>query len=100
MVDPKDALTATEDGRIYLDGQRIVMDELRQLQAEVKAIRGMRMWTIFTGTLRQHANKMMFENSNDYESMRSGKMVLYALDVQENMLKVIEKAQINRPGKV
>ena len=97
LIDPIHVFTASKEGVCYIDGQRIGADDLRVLQSEVKFWRKSQLCQLFSGTLRKHAYLLMFENSESFEDMRSGKMTLHVVKTQENILAAIEKAVVIRP---
>ncbi len=97
LSDPLKVFTSSKEGVCYVDGKRITAQELSVLQAEVKLLKATELQKLFTGTLRKHAYLLMFENSTNFEDMRSGKMLLHAIKTQENILEAIEKAVVIKP---
>lgn len=93
LVNGEDVLMATDRGAVLLDGKPITDNELRSLKSEVQALKTMRIWRIFQETLKSHAERTMFIDSEDYEAMRSGKMLLYALRTMNTMIEVVEQGK-------
>ena len=75
---------------LFRSGQKIGDAELASLHAEYLAIKKFRLWNLITNTVRDQAKKMMFENAQSYDDMLSGKMMLYVVSVQENVLENLE----------
>lgn len=76
---------------IFLGGDQIAEQEANNLRSEVKFLRNSKVWAIITSTLKSQAQDIMFSKSQTFEDMRSGKMMLYNLGVQETILSTIEK---------
>lgn len=98
FFNPDDILTASinPDGTprlLYLGKEQIGSMEINNLKAEVKFLRASKIWPIITSTLKSQANDIMFIKSKDYDDMRSGKMMIFNLSVQEGVLTTIEKMQ-------
>ena len=78
---------------VKLAGQQISDVELRNLQAEIKTLKTFRIWSIFQNTIGEYARQVMFERSKDFEDMKSGKLMLYNLEVLRDIIKKIEDAK-------
>lgn len=85
--------------RIALGGRIISAAEVTQIRSEIRVLRQMKIWGIIYSSLIEHTKKMMFENSTSYEHMRSGKNILYALDVQNKILSGVEKETLDEKMK-
>lgn len=86
-----DIVTVAKDKtHLLIDNEKITDAELANLHAEYLTIRKFRLWNLVTNTIRDQAKKMMFENAKSYDDMLAGKMMLYVLSVQENVLENIE----------
>lgn len=79
-----------DKGVIKLEGKNITEDELRQLIAEVKALEHFRIWSIMTNSLKFQAQDKMFNKALDFDDTMAGKLILYAISLQENIMKVIK----------
>ena len=86
-----DVVTIAKDkSHLLIDGQKITDAELANLHAEYLTIKKFRLWNMVTNTVRDQAKKMMFENAQSYDDMLAGKMMLYVVSVQENVLENLE----------
>lgn len=80
----------TDKGKIFLQGKEITHNELAQLQAEVKALEGFRIWSIMTNSVRHIAHDKIFNKSLSFEDVMAGKLMLLNLDTIESIAKVIK----------
>lgn len=80
----------TQDkGKMFLGGKEVTSDELRQLQAEVKALKGFRVWSIMTSSVRTIAEDKILNKSVTFDDVMSGKLMLFNLDTIESIANVI-----------
>lgn len=94
-VNPDMVLTYNERmNLIFVNGEQISHSEALSLQAEAKFIQKTRLWSIMQETLKDHAQKTMITQSKSFEDMRSGKLMLYNLSVQKNLLDVAQKYKV------
>ena len=94
----KDIISFKGD-KTVLGGRLLTPPEVNQIRNEVKVLRKMKILGIIQSSLIDESKKMMFENSRSYEDMRAGKLILYALDVQNNILKNIERETLDEKMK-
>lgn len=98
---PDDVMTTSKnpDGTVrlvYLGGEQLGGQEVRNLQQEVKFLRSSKIWPIITDTLKSQAHDLIVNKSQTFEDMRSGKMMVFNLSVQDNILKSIEKIAVTK----
>ncbi len=89
VVIREDVIT-TVKGVLYLGGRKMSDNELRQLQAEVKALEGFRVWSIMTNSVRYIAQDKIFNKSLNFEEVMAGKMMLFNLDTIESIARKIK----------
>lgn len=82
--------TNTKTGVIMLNGKVIKNNELNQLQAEIKALEGFRIWSVMTNSLRHIAQDKVFNKSLDFNDVVAGKLMLYNIGIMESIAKVIK----------
>lgn len=75
---------------LYLHNKALEDAEVKNLQQEIRHLKSLWIWKIITETLKDQAQQVMFTKSKDYSDMVAGKMMLYNLGVQENIIKMIE----------
>ena len=85
--------TSKKDGLI-IGGEPASEQQIRNLKAEVKFFCESEVWKMMTSTLVSHARKTMIEKSTTFDDMWSGKMILYAVSIQNSILDAIRKSKI------
>ena len=91
FVDEKKVITMNEkQGAIFLGGERITPEECVNLKQEAELILTTDLWKIFNNTIRDIANKTMFEKSESFDDMKSGKCFLYNLSLQNKILNMFK----------
>lgn len=91
FINPETVLTKNSSGIVFLNGEKINPQELKLLRDEVKIIKQSKIWKILTDSLVDQARKVMFENCTSYEDLQCGKLMLYNIEVQKNILKLLEQ---------
>lgn len=91
-VVPEDVITQDKAGQLYLGGKVASPREVEVLQKEVDFLERSQIWKLLTNSLIDQAHMTMFNNSQSFEDMRSGKMMLYNIGVQKAILQKIKKA--------
>ena len=94
-VDPTKVVSAVSDRAgnaavIKLGEEELTLQEVKNLKEEVRWFRNSKIHEIFQNTLKHKAQDIMFRKSESYDDMKSGKMCLLNIDIQENILKAIE----------
>lgn len=84
---------AEKQGFIFLGGERVEADKCLNLKQEAELILSTDLWKIMVNTIGDQAKKVMFEKSQTYEDMRSGKMMLYNLSLQSKILEMFKNYQ-------
>lgn len=81
-----------DKGNLILGGKPISQDEIKQLQAEIKALESMRLWKILNETLKYEAFVRGWKNSTKMEDLNAGKIIYHTLDVQNSIIKIIKNS--------
>ena len=92
VVVVRDIITTTPKGAVKLNGIAVTANEVKQLQAEIKALENFRIWGIMTDSLRYVAYDKIFNRSVNFDDVIAGKMMLYNLGVQSDIIKTIKKS--------
>lgn len=87
-VPVRDRFGRLVDIKFYFKGKELSPLDLKNLREEVKFIKESAIWKIMTNSLKEEARRTMNEKAMNFEDMRSGKLLLYAISLQE---KIIEK---------
>ena len=89
----EDVLRVNKTGTLFLGGKKLTAPEVENLKAEIRYFKTLRLYSIFMETVREQARLTMFEKAQNFDDMRSGKGMLHAIGVLENILNAVEKAQ-------
>ncbi|MCL4399701.1 hypothetical protein M1506_00280 [Patescibacteria group bacterium] len=89
-LEPYNVFTLNGD-KVLLGGEEIIGQEAENLRGEAKLLKRMRLWAVFQETLKQAAYKSMFEKSNNFDDVLNGKLMIYNLDVQRNIVEELAK---------
>lgn len=81
-------------GAILIEGKELTVSEIKQLQAEIKALEGFRVWTLMSQTTKYLAEDKIFNQSTNMEDIRYGKAMLYNLSLQHSILKAIKNKNL------
>lgn len=74
--------------KFYFKNKEVDVRTLKEIKEEAEFLRHTEIWKIITNTLKEEARLTMNERSASFEDMRSGKLLLYAISLQE---KIIDK---------
>lgn len=101
MIEAKDVFTLDKT-RVHakLGGIELSRQEKINLQNEVKFFNESRLKNILMDTIYDMARKVMFERSETFDDMLQGKMMLYNISVQKNILQSIENMRIDSPNSI
>ena len=75
---------------LLIDGKAVTQNELTQLQAEIKAIEGFRIWQLMYNTTKHHAEERIFTKSMSMDDIHFGKAMLYNLSLQDSIIKALK----------
>jgi len=75
-------------GIIFLGPERIDESRAMNLKSESEFVLQSQLWKVFNETIRHQAYEIMFLKSTSFDDMRSGKMLLYLLDLQRKILNI------------
>ncbi len=80
--------------KILLGGVEIQPQFLKDLKHEAVLFKKTRLWNIFQETLKQQAYLSMFEKSQSFDDMKSGKAMLHIIQVQKNIIDILNDFKI------
>lgn len=86
-------LTASKSGHLFLNGELVTEKQKNSLKAQARMFRNTQLWEVMTITLKAQAQKLAFNDSKDFQDLLNAKMMLYTIEVQENIIKKIENAK-------
>ena len=93
-LEPSDIITKTGN-ELFIDGKKLTREEIRLLSEEIGYIKRSAILKILTNNLVSTAKEMMFEKAQTFDDMIKGKMILYTIDIQEKIMKLIEDTNAN-----
>ena len=88
VVSPDDVIRVA-NGKTYLGGVVVSDTELRALQAEAKALRSMRIWSIMNESVKQLVYERGWRDSTTIEHLNTAKAMYSVLETQESIVKVL-----------
>lgn len=82
-------ITVNDAGQVKIDGNIITPQELLALQQEIRVFQNLRLKTILLNTPKALAEQRMFRDAKTWDDMLAGKLTLYVVDIQENIMNSI-----------
>lgn len=79
-----------QDGTVWLGKERLTDTDISSLKAEAKALSESRLWVILQSTVGELARQTMFEQSQTFNDMLSGKLMLYSLQKIAKIVSLIK----------
>lgn len=92
IVVPEDVVR-DERGILYLGRDKITLDEIRVLKAEIKSLEGMRIWSIINESVKRKAFEKGWRDSTTMEHLNTAKTMYTTLDIQSSILNRIKGLQ-------
>jgi hypothetical protein len=83
-----------KNGKLYLGGAELPVDDVKTLVAEARAVRDMFLFKLFIRNIRFAAYQRAMELSDNYEGVMFGKAMIYELKVLEQMVKDLAKMEV------
>ncbi len=87
----------TQDAKtkvILVDKVPLSIDDLKQLNAEIKALEGSRIWKLLLHTTKNKAEERIFNQSVTIDDIHFGKAMLYNLSLQQSIIDVIKSKKL------
>ena len=83
-----DILSVRKDG-IWLNGRKLSDADVKQIKSEAGALKRFLLWGLLNNELKLAANMRMFEKSQTVEDIVAGKLLLYQVNVQKEIVERI-----------
>lgn len=90
--DPAYVLTVAKEIGVPMLGGKLISPDIGRLQNELKVLEQLSLWKIYTETLKDQAQRLMFNESKCFEDMRAGKMLLHGLSLIDKINKTIQQS--------
>lgn len=81
-----------DTGQVWMDGRLLEAAEVASLQEQVKAFQTMSLKTILLNTPVSLAQDRIFKDSKSMDDVIAGKLILYTIDIQEQVMTKILNA--------
>jgi len=89
----ENVLTVNKAGQLFLNDKPIDSKKLANLREQVRLIKHSDLWIVLHDSMMYQAQRIMFNESKDFQDLLNGKMVLYTLDVLNKTIEKIDKAK-------
>lgn len=89
-----DILLINKQGKMFFGNVELTEQQIRNLQAELKALETGELWKIINNYLNQLVSTLVFQKSQTITDLVVGKTILYTLGVQKSLLKKIKDYKI------
>jgi hypothetical protein len=90
---PQDVIRDVK-GVLYLGKEKVTDQELKVLQAEAKALKSMRLWSILNETVRQKVFDRGWKESTTMEHLNTAKTMYSVLEFQESVVNIIKNKNV------
>ncbi len=94
QLNKNDLIRVSPNGVIFLAGQQATAQEIKVLQEEIKFLEKTRFWQIITNNIAERAKLIMFEKAQSFDDMKTGKAMLYNLELIDDVKKAIKKIKV------
>lgn len=85
-----DSVVKVSGNRIYLGKNELKESEAKALKEEVKYLKSTKIWDLFFNTVVEQARATMFNLSETFDDMKTGKLMLLNLSILEKLCSRIE----------
>ena len=90
---PQDVIRDVK-GVLYLGKEKITDQELKVLQAEAKALKSMRLWSILNETAKQIVYDRGWKESTTMEHLNTAKTMYSILEFQQSVVDIIRNKNV------
>jgi len=89
VVVPNDVIRDVR-GVLYLGSEKMTEQELKNLQSEIKALEGFRVWSIINESVKRLAFERGWRDSTTMEQLNTAKTMYTTLDLQSSIINKIK----------
>lgn len=90
LVNPYDVISYDSKGGIRINNQPITELEIRDLKQEVASLEQFRIWQILQETIKQKAIEKAVLQSENYDQVLSGKLMIHNLGIIKSIIELIK----------
>lgn len=91
LVNPNEVITCDNKGVVKINNELITTQEINNLKQEVKTLEQLRIWQIFQETIKQKAIEKAVLQSENYEQVLGGKLMIHNLGIIKSIVELIKK---------
>ena len=99
VVIPDDVIRSDKT-KLFLGTKEITEQEVKQLQAEIKALETMRLWSILNESIKQVAYERGWKDSTTMEHLNAGKIQYNTLETQASIINIIKNYGLTKKNGV
>lgn len=85
-----DSVVKVSGQKIFIGKEEITESEAKALREEVKYLKTTKIWDLFINTVAEQARTTMFNLSQTFDDMKTGKLMLMNLSILEKLCERIE----------
>lgn len=82
--------------KLFIGGKELKENEANILKEEALMLKGTKIWEFFKNTITEQAYQTMFTQSQTFDDMKTGKLMLFNLDLLEKLRIRFENYQISQ----
>lgn len=91
VLDPTKIIIRNGSGNLIVDGRVLTKEEVENLKSEVNILERLEIWKQLQATIVSQGQKIIFDNSTKWEDVLTGKLMLYNLNVMNDIIQLIKK---------
>lgn len=76
---------------VKIGGDEITSQLAQSLKEEARTLKRMYLWQVINASLAEQARQVMFNKSQSWEDMKTGKDILYTTNMQQKWVEGLEK---------
>ncbi len=96
LVNADDIIYIDSNNNIVINGQYASVNEINNLIADAKFFKNSQLFKLFQGTVVKNARMKMFDHSQNFDDMISGKLMLYNLDILRQIVDRLNQLTIKK----
>lgn len=94
VFNPDNVLRLDKFGGLYIKGEKLSPETIRNLQAEAKYFEECELWKIVNDYLNADVSDKLYKNSQTLMDLTIAKTMLYTIATQRNIISKIKNAKV------
>ncbi len=87
--DPRKVISLNKVGKIYIGNEPADDAQLANLKSEAEVIKSLDIWQLLGASIRALAEKAMFVDGENLDTMRKGRSMLFTLSSQQKIIDIL-----------